>query len=79
LATKRKVLLSNDFLGRFYDLARLDASGARLDPAVAARGQLNADRLQIRIEPTAGLVVSVGNIVPELWPFAADLASFCHK
>ena len=63
----------------FDNLARLDASGTNLDPAVAAGRQLNPNRLQIRIEPTAGLVIRVGNIVSKLRPFAADLASLCHK
>ena len=46
-------------LGGFDNFARFNASRADLHPAIAARRKLNADRLQIRIKPTARLVVSV--------------------
>lgn len=46
-------------LCRFYDLARLDALRAYLDPAVAARRHFDADRLKVGIKSAPGLVVSV--------------------
>jgi hypothetical protein len=65
--------------GRFRDFARLDATGANLLTLDAAFGALNADGLQVRIEATARAIVSVRNIIAELWPFAADFTTFCHK
>ncbi len=46
-------------LRRFDNLSGLDAAGADLHPAVAACGQLNADGLQIRIEPASRLIIRV--------------------
>jgi hypothetical protein len=46
-------------LRRFGNLPALDTAGADFHPTVAASGQLNSDRLQIRVEPTPGFVVSV--------------------
>jgi hypothetical protein len=65
-------------LSGFDNFARLDAPRAYLHPAVATRGKLYADRLKIRIEPPAGFVISVGNIVSELRSFPANVASLCH-
>lgn len=66
-------------LGRFHDLARFDTAGADLHPTVAASGKLNANGLQIRIEPTPGLVVSVRNIVSKLRAFTANITSLSHN
>jgi len=43
------------------DLRSFDnlAAGTNLHPAIAARGKLYSNRLQIRVEPAAGLVVSM--------------------
>jgi hypothetical protein len=68
----QRTLRGLDNLARFY------AAGAHFHFSVSARGKLNADRLQIGVEPAAGLVVRVGNVIPELRPFAANVASFCH-
>jgi hypothetical protein len=65
-------------LGSFDNFARLDTPRAHLHPAVAARRKLYADRLQIRIESTAGLVIRMGNIVSKLRAFPANVASLCH-
>ena len=46
-------------LGSFDNFSGLDAPGADLHAAVAARGQLDADRLKVRLEPTTRLVVRV--------------------
>lgn len=69
----RKTLSSLD------DLAGFNAAGTHFQAAVGARVELNANRLKIRIETPAGFVIRVGNVVPELRPFAAYIASHCHK
>ena len=46
-------------LRSFNNLARFDAFGAYLHPAVAARRQLDANGLQIRVKAASGLVVCV--------------------
>jgi len=46
-------------LRSFDNLARFNAAGTNLHPAIAARGKLYSNRLQIRVEPAAGLVVSM--------------------
>jgi hypothetical protein len=66
-------------LRRFDNFARLDAASAYFHPAIAAGRKLNANRLQIRIETSPGLVVSVGNVVSKLRTFSAYVASLCHK
>jgi hypothetical protein len=43
----------------FDNFARLNASRADLHPAITARRKLDANGLQVRIEPTACFVVSV--------------------
>jgi hypothetical protein len=65
-------------LGSFDNFARFDTSRAHLHPAIAARRELYADGLQIRIESTAGLVVRMGNVVSKLRAFPANVASLCH-
>jgi len=40
--------------------------------------QGHADRLQIWIKAAWGTVISMRNIVSELWSLAADFASFSH-
>lgn len=74
------VFLRNSSLSlrSFDNFARLDAPCADLHSAVAARRELDSNRLQIRIEPTACFVVSVGNIVSKLRAFPANVTSFCH-
>ena len=66
-------------LRSFDNFAGLNATGANFLAAVTTGGQLNANRLQVRIKAATGFVVSVGNIVSELRTFSADIASFCHK
>jgi hypothetical protein len=65
-------------LSRFGDFARFDATGANLLALDAALGALNADGLQVGIKATARAIISVGNIIAELRPFAANFASFSH-
>jgi hypothetical protein len=67
------------FLGRFGDLAGLDATSANLHTLGAALGLLNANGLQIRIETTTGAIVRVRYIVSELGAFAAYFASLSHN
>jgi len=66
-------------LSRFDNFTRFDTSGTDLQTSVAAAFKLYTDRLQVRVKTSPGLVVRVGNIVPELRPFAANVASHCHK
>jgi len=75
---KIEVLFLKD-LRRFENFAAFNTAGANFLPSIAAGGQLNTNRLQIRIKPAARFVVRVGNIVSELRTFAADIASFCHN
>ena len=65
-------------LSGFGDFAGLDAGSANLHPAGATLRHLDADRLQIRIEPSRRAIVSVGDIVAELRSLAADFATFGH-
>ena len=66
-------------LSRFDNFSGLDAAGADLHPAVAARRKLNADGLQIRVESASRLVVSVGNVIAKLRALPTYVASLCHK
>jgi hypothetical protein len=66
-------------LGSFRHFAGLDALRANLLPAIGATGKFHANRLKIRVEPSSGFVVSVGNIVSELRALAANIAPHCHK
>jgi hypothetical protein len=54
-----KLNVKSQTLNRFDNFARFDAAGADFHPTVAARRKLNANALQIGIEPAAGFVVSV--------------------
>ena len=65
-------------LSSLQDFARLDAGRADFHPARATLGLLHANRLQIRIEPSRRAIVSVRDIVAELWAFTADFATFGH-
>ena len=65
-------------LGGFRDFAGFYAACADLHSARASLRKLDANRLQVWIEPARGSVVSVGNVIPELRPFAANFATFCH-
>ncbi len=66
-------------LSGLYDLPRFDTTGANLQSTIAACRHLNPDRLKIRIKAPACFIVSVGNVIPKLRPFAADVTSLCHK
>ena len=55
---KIKVLFLKD-LRRFDNFAAFDTAGANFLSSVAACGKLNADRLQIRVKPSARFVVCV--------------------
>jgi hypothetical protein len=66
-------------LRSFDNFAGFNTAGANFLATVTAGGQLDANRLQIRIKAATGFVVCVGNIVSELRTFSADVASFCHK
>ena len=62
----------------FGDFTSLDAGRADFHPARATLGRLNANRLQIWIEPAWGAIVRVRDIVAELRSLAADFATFGH-
>ena len=62
----------------FSDLTCLDAGGADLHPASAALWRLDANRLQVRVEPAWGAVIRVRDIVAELRSLAADFTTFGH-
>lgn len=51
--------LASQSLRSFDNFSGLDAAGADLQFAVAARRQLNANGLKIRFEPPPGLIVRV--------------------
>jgi hypothetical protein len=53
---KIKVLFLKD-LRRFDNFAAFDTAGANFLSSVSAGGKLNANRLQIRVEPSARFVV----------------------
>lgn len=62
----------------FHDLAGFDTAGTDLDPSVSASGQLYTNRLKIWVESPTGLVIRMRNVVTELRPFAAYVASLSH-
>ena len=62
----------------FGDFAGLDAGSANLHPAGATLRHLNADRLQIRIEPSWRAIIRVRDVIAELGSLAADFATFSH-
>jgi hypothetical protein len=66
-------------LSSFDNFSGFNAPGADFHTAIAAARKLNANRLQIRVEPATGFVVCVGYVISELRPFAADVTSFCHN
>ena len=85
---KREIILtpgnlSNELnlkeLHSFDNFAGFNTASANFLARIAARGLLNADRLQIRVKATTSFVVSMWNIVSELRTFSADIASFCHN
>ena len=71
--------MSQRDLSCFDNLTGLDASGADLHSSIAAGRQLDADRLKIRIKPSAGLVVCMGYIISKLRAFPANVTAFCHN
>jgi hypothetical protein len=75
---KRKIDSQID-LRSFDNFARFNTASADLHAAVAAGRKLDANGLQIRIEPAARFVVSMRNIVSKLRTFSADVASLCHR
>jgi hypothetical protein len=54
-----KLYLKKVLLSGFDNFPRLDTSGTDLHSAIAASGQLNANRLQIRVKSPPGFVISV--------------------
>jgi hypothetical protein len=64
--------------GRFCYLAGLDAAGTHFHPLGAALLELDPNGLQIRIKATRSSIVGVRDIIPELGPFSADIATFSH-
>ena len=66
-------------LGSLRDFASLDAGRADFHPVCATLGFLHANRLQVRIESSLSAIVSVRDIVAELWSFTADFATFGHN
>jgi hypothetical protein len=62
---------------RFNDLAGLDAAGADAHALVAA-AYFGVDRAEVDVPAPLGHVVRVGDVVAELWAFAADFADLCH-
>jgi hypothetical protein len=65
-------------LSGFYYLSGFDAASADLHTVDASAGDLNADRLQVRVKSPACFVVRVRDVVTKLRAFAADITSFCH-
>lgn len=63
----------------FDNFAAFNTTGANFLSRVPAGGELDANRLQIRVKAATGFIVRVRNIIAELRTFAADIASFCHK
>jgi hypothetical protein len=63
----------------FDNFAGFDAAGAHLHTTVASVRQLNAYRLQVRIETPTGLVVGVRNVITKLRAFAAYITSLSHN
>ena len=64
--------------GCFDNFSRFDTAGAHLHTAVAARRELNANRLKVRIESPSRFVICMGNVVSKLRTLAANVASLCH-
>lgn len=62
----------------FGDFASLNAAGADANALVAAT-YLCLDRAQIHIPAPPAHVVRMGNVIPELRPFAANLTYLCHN
>lgn len=69
---------SQRILRGFDNFTGFNAAGANLHPSVSAGRKLNADWLQIRVEPAAGFIVRMRNIVSKLRAFPANVASLCH-
>lgn len=65
-------------LRSFRDLAALNAVGANLHALRTPLGKLDANRLQIWIEPAGRPIVSVGYVVTKLWAFPTNFAAFSH-
>ena len=65
-------------LSGFDNFATLDAAGAHLHPAIAARRELDPNGLKVGIEPPACFVIRVGNVVSKLWAFPTNVASLSH-
>ncbi len=78
MATKNEKRNSKKLRG-FDNFTGLDAAGAYLRTLIASRWQFHTNRLQIRVETAAGLIVSMGNIVSKLRAFPAYVASFSHN
>ena len=70
--------MSQISLRGFDNFSRLDAAGTNLLASVAASRKLNANRLQIGIEPPSGFVISVGYVVSKLRAFPTYVAAFSH-
>ncbi len=75
----KTVPLTQIDLRGFDNLSGLDTPGANLLTAVSACGELHADRLKVRIEPTPSLVVRVRYIISKLRTFTAYVASLSHN
>jgi hypothetical protein len=58
LATKTENVTQTN-LRSFDNFSGLNAAGANFHPAVPASGKLNANGLQVRVEPASRLVIRV--------------------
>jgi len=71
-------LPSSPGLGRFGNLAGLNAASAYLHAFGAPLRKLDPDGLQVRIEATWGSIVCMRNVIAELGSFSAYFAAFSH-
>src|SRR5690606_29221765 len=46
--------------------------------ATCQRNAVKRSVLQVRQKAAFGLVVRVGNVIPDHWAFACDFTTFCH-
>ena len=64
--------------GGFGNLTGLDAIGADVHPARSASWNLDADRLQIRVESAGRAIVCMRNIVSKLRTLIAHFTTLSH-
>ena len=74
----KQLAVSQIYLRSFDNFAGFNAACADLHPPVAAGGQLDANRLKIRVEPPSRFVIGVRYVISKLRAFPAYVAAFCH-